>query len=223
GARITNNNGRTWTTIVGVVGDVRRSLDAAPSDALYVPLGQSTPMTAMFLMRAGGAATAGLERLAKEAVYSVDPNQPVDQLRTLDQVRAQSIEAQRLTAVLIGLFAALALSITAAGLAGVIAFSVNQRIQEFGVRMALGASAGSLLRMVLAQAIKLVAIGLVLGAGGAAVFGRVVRTLLFNVEPTDATTFALVALGFLAVSLLACLAPARRAAAVDPMIALRAS
>jgi predicted permease len=223
GARITTNNGNTWTTIVGVVGDVRRSLEAAPGDALYVPLGQSAPMTAMFLIRAGGEVTTGLERQAKEAVYSVDPNQPVDQFRTLDQVRAQSIEAQRLTAILIGLFAVLALSITAAGLAGVIAFSVNQRTREFGVRMALGASGGSLLRMVLGQALKLVAVGLILGAGGALLFGRLVRALLFNVEPTDATTFVLVAIGFLAVSALACLVPARRASGVDPMIALRAS
>jgi ABC-type antimicrobial peptide transport system permease subunit len=208
---------------VGVVGDVRRSLEAAPGDALYVPLGQSAPMTAMFLIRAGGEVTTGLERQAKEAVYSVDPNQPVDQFRTLDQVRAQSIEAQRLTAILIGLFAVLALSITAAGLAGVIAFSVNQRTREFGVRMALGASGGSLLRMVLGQALKLVAVGLILGAGGALLFGRLVRALLFNVEPTDATTFVLVAIGFLAVSALACLVPARRASGVDPMIALRAS
>ncbi|MGH9374161.1 MAG: ABC transporter permease, partial [Vicinamibacterales bacterium] len=222
GARISSGSGTTWTTIVGVVGDVRRSLDAAPSDALYVPLGQTTPMTAMFLVRTSGEATSGLDRQAREAVYAVDRNQPVDQFRTLDEVRAESIEAQRLTALLIGLFAALALSITAAGLAGVIAFSVNQRTQEFGVRMALGASGGSLLRMVLGQALTLVAVGLAFGVVGAVLFGRVVRTLLFNVEPTDSTTFILVSLGFIIVSVLACLVPARRAAAVDPMVVLRA-
>jgi putative ABC transport system permease protein len=222
GMKVSNNNGRTWTTIVGVVGDVRRSLDTAPSDALYLPLAQTNPLTTMVLLRTSGGVSAGLERQAREAVYAVDANQPVDQFRTLDDVRAQSIEARRLTAWLIGLFAVLALSITAAGLAGVIAFSVNQRTQEFGVRMALGASRGSLLRMVLGQALKLVAIGLVLGVAGAAAFGRVVRTLLFNVEPTDIPTFALVALGFVAISALACFLPARRAAAVDPMVALRA-
>ena len=222
GMKISSNNGRTWTTIVGVVGDVRRSLDAAPSDALYLPLAQSNPLTTMLMLRTGGGVSAGLERQVREAVYSVDRNQPVDQFRTLDEVRAQSIEARRLTAWLIGVFAALALSITAAGLAGVIAFSVNQRTQEFGVRMALGASRGSLLRMVLGQALRLVGAGLVLGIAGAAAFGRVVRTLLFNVEPTDLPTFALVALGFVAIAALACFVPARRAAAVDPMIALRA-
>jgi ABC-type antimicrobial peptide transport system permease subunit len=176
----------------------------------------------MFLLRMAGEVRPGLERQAREAVYAVDGNQPVDQFRTLDAVRAESIEAQRLTALLIGLFAVLALSITAAGLAGVIGFSVNQRIQEFGVRMALGASSGSLLRMVLGQALRLVAIGLVLGIVGAYAFGSVVRTLLFNVETTDVTTFVLVAAGFLAVATLACLVPARRASGVDPMIALRA-
>jgi predicted permease len=221
GARLSNTNGRTWITVVGVVGDVRRSLDAAPSEALYVPLAQSSPLTAMFLLRTAGDVPPGLERQVRQAVYAVDANQPVDQFRTLDEVRSESIAAQRLTALLVGLFAALALTITAAGLSGVIAFSVNQRVPEFGVRMALGASSRSLLRMVLGEALRLVAIGLALGTLGAALFGRLVRTLLFDVAPTDPLTFALVALGFATVSALACLAPARRAAAVDPMVALR--
>ncbi len=157
GARISNNNGQTWTTIVGVVGDVRRSLDASPSDALYVPLAQGSPLTVMYLMRTAGHVSGSLPGQAREALYSIDPNQPADQFRTLDQVRSQSVEAPRLTAILMGLFAGLALAITAAGLGGVIAFSVNQRTQEFGVRMALGASRSSLLRMVLTQALKLVA------------------------------------------------------------------
>jgi putative ABC transport system permease protein len=221
GARVSNNNGRTWTTIVGVVGDVRRALDSAPSDALYVPLAQASPLTAMFLMRTAGPVGAGLAGQAREVLYSVDPNQPADQFRTLDQVRSQSEEAPRLTAILMGLFAGLALAITAAGLGGVIAFSVNQRTQEFGVRMALGASRGSLLRMVLVQALTLVAFGLALGLVAAFASGRVIQTLLFNVTSTDALTYAAVALAFVIVAVLACAVPARRAASVDPMIALR--
>jgi predicted permease len=221
GARVSNNNGRTWTTIVGVVGDVRRALDSAPSDALYVPLAQASPLTAMFLMRTAGPVGAGLAGQAREALYSVDPNQPADQFRTLDQVRSQSEEAPRLTAILMGLFAGLALAITAAGLGGVIAFSVNQRTQEFGVRMALGASRGSLLRMVLVQALTLVAFGLALGLVAAFASGRMIQTLLFNVTSTDALTYAAVALAFVIVAVLACAVPARRAASVDPMIALR--
>jgi predicted permease len=221
GARVSVNNGQRWITIVGVVGDVRRTLDANPGDAMYRPLTQVSPLTVMYLMRTSGAAGESLARQAREALYSVDPNQPADQFRTLDRVRSQSVEAPRLTAILIGLFAVLAVAITAAGLGGVIAFSVNQRTQEFGVRMALGASRASLLLMVLKHALTLVSVGLVLGIGGALVSGRAIQTLLFTVKPTDAITFAAVAVAFLAVALLACAIPARRAASVDPMIALR--
>ena len=221
GARVAVNNSQNWITIVGVVGDVRRTLDANPGDAVYRPLAQASPLTVMYLMRTSGAAGESLARQAREALYSVDPNQPADQFRTLDRVRSQSVEAPRLTAILIGLFALLAVAITAAGLGGVIAFSVNQRTQEFGVRMALGASRGSLLMMVLRQALTLVAIGLVLGIGGALASGRAIERLLFNVETTDAITFTGVAIAFVAVALLACAIPARRAASVDPMIALR--
>jgi putative ABC transport system permease protein len=221
GARVSTNNGRTWTTIVGVVGDTRRTLDASPTDAMYVPLEQASPLTAMFLMRTIGPVSADLPRLAREALYSIDPNQPADQFRTLDEARLQSIEAPRLTTALIGLFAALAVVITAAGLGGVIAFSVNQRRQEFGVRMALGATRGSLLAMVLSQALRLVAVGLVIGAAGALLLGETLRTLLFNVAHTDVLTYALVAVVFVMVALVACALPARRAAGVDPMVALR--
>jgi putative ABC transport system permease protein len=221
GARVSTNNGQTWVTIVGVVGDVRRTLDASPSDALYRPIPQAAPLTAMFLMRTNGAANESLGRQAREALYSVDPNQPADQFRTLDDVRSQSVEAPRLTAILMGLFALLAVAITAAGLGGVIAFSVNQRTQEFGVRMALGASRASLLRMVLGQAMVLVGIGLAIGIGIALASGHLVKTLLFNVTTTDALTYASVAVAFLVVAILACAVPARRAASVDPMIALR--
>jgi len=221
GARVSTNNGRTWTTVVGVVGDTRQSLDASPSDAMYVPLDQASPLTAMFLMRTVGSVPPNLPRQARDALYSIDPAQPADQFRTLEEVRTQSIEAPRLTTALIGLFAVLAVVITAAGLGGVIAFSVNQRTQEFGVRMALGATPGSLLGLVLRQALVLVAVGLALGAGGALLFGRTLRTLLFNVAPTDLLTYGMVSLAFVGVAAVACALPARRAASVDPLVALR--
>jgi putative ABC transport system permease protein len=221
GARISANNGRTWTTIVGVVGNTRQSLDAAPSDAVYIPLDQASPLTVLFQMRTAGPVSADLPRQAREALYSIDPDQPADQFRTLEEVRSQSVAAPRLTAILIGLFAGLAVMITAAGLGGVIAFSVNQRTQEFGVRMALGATPSSLLGMVLRQAMTLVGIGLAIGVGGALASGRALRTLLFNVAPTDVLTYVVVSMAFLAVAGMACALPARRAAAVDPMIALR--
>lgn len=221
GARIATGNSRTWTTIVGVVGDTRRTLDSAPSDAVYVPLEQGTPLTAMFLVRTIGPVGSDLPRQMREALYSIDPNQPADQFRTLDEVRSQSVEAPRVTAILITIFAGVAALITAAGLGGVIAFSVNQRTQEFGVRLALGATPTSLLGMVMRQALVLVAAGLAIGIGAALLSSRALRTLLFSVTPTDPATYILVAAAFIVIALMACAMPARRAAAVDPIVALR--
>jgi ABC-type antimicrobial peptide transport system permease subunit len=122
---------------------------------------------------------------------------------------------------LLGLFGLLALVITAAGIAGVVAFSVNQRTQEFGIRMALGAARTNVLGMVLRQGLQLVAIGLALGAGGALILTQVLTTLLFDVRPNDGLTYLAVSVGLMLVALGACLVPARRAASVDPMVALR--
>lgn len=221
GARIAAGSSQNWSTIVGVVGDTRRTLDSEPSDAVYVPLEQASPLTAMFLVRTSGRVSADLPRQMREALYSIDVNQPADQFRTLDEVRSQSVEAPRLTTILIGIFAGLAALITAAGLGGVIAFSVNQRTQEFGVRLALGATPASLLRMVMRQGLVLVAVGLAIGTGAALISSRALRTLLFNVTPTDPATYVLVAAAFTAIALVACAMPAKRAAAVDPMVALR--
>jgi putative ABC transport system permease protein len=220
GVRV-STNGQNWTTIVGVVGDTRQSLDASPGDSMYVPLQQAAPLTAMFLIRTVGPISADLPRKAREALYSIDANQPADQFRTLEEVRAQAVEAPKLTAMLIALFAALAVAITAAGLGGVIAFSVNQRTQEFGVRLALGASPASLLALVVKQALWLVAAGLTIGAVAAQLSGSALRTLLFSVTPNDPMTYVLVAVAFVGIALIACAMPARRAASVDPIIALR--
>jgi putative ABC transport system permease protein len=146
----------------------------------------------------------------------------VDNFRTLADVRSANLEPRRVTAALIGLFALLALVVTAAGIAGVIAFSVNQRTQEFGIRMALGAQRARVLSMVLGQGLQLTVIGLVIGMAGAIALTGLISTLLFEVEPTDTITFFAVSTVLLMVAVVACLAPARRAATVDPMVALRA-
>jgi putative ABC transport system permease protein len=222
GARISNDNGRSWIRIVGVVGDVRNALAAQPASTFYRPLAQAPLGTAMFLARTVGPPT-GVTQPMRDSVYAIDPNQPVDRFRTLDDVRSAALAAPRLTAMLISVFAGIAMLITAAGLAGVIAFSVSQRSQEFGVRMALGASRGSVLALVLAQGLRLVLIGLLLG--GIAAFGlaRTVRVLLFNTEPTDVLTYLLVAALLALVAVLACFFPARRASSVDPLVSLRAN
>jgi putative ABC transport system permease protein len=162
-----------------------------------------------------------MERRIRNVVRSLDPDQPVDNFRTLAEVRSESLEQRTLTAALLGLFGALALVITAAGIAGVIAFSVSQRTQEFGVRMALGAPRARVLGMVLRQGLQLVLIGLAIGLAGALVLTRVLTTLLFGIEPTDGLTFLAVSMVLVAAAALACFVPARRAASVDPMVALR--
>ena len=219
GAKI-STDGRQWITIVGIVGDVRTTLSAERSATFYRPFAQTPLLTAMFLARTNGEPSLLMQQM-RDAVHAVDPQQPVDRFRTLDQVRSAALSAPRLTAALIGVFALIALAVTATGLAGVIAFSVNQRGQEFGVRMALGASRASVVQLVLAQGLRLVALGLVLGGGAAFVLAGSIDALLFDVKPTDLTTYVAVALVLALVALVACFLPARRASSVDPMVALK--
>ena len=220
GQQISGNNGRTWATIVGVVGDTRQQLREPVRDAVYTPMFQTGALSTNWLVRSTVDPKV-MEREIRQAVHSVDPDQPVDNFRTLAEVRSASLASPKLTATLLGLFGLLALVITAAGIAGVIAFSVNQRTQEFGIRMALGAQRGSVLTMVLRQGLKLVLAGLALGLAGALVLTRVLTTLLFGIEPTDGVTFVAVSMVLVAVAAAACFVPARRAASVDPMVALR--
>jgi ABC-type antimicrobial peptide transport system permease subunit len=185
-------------------------------------MAQAPQLTAMFLARTSGD-PAALARDMRQAVHALDPQQPVDRFRMLDDVRAASLAAPRLTATLIGIFAAIALAITATGLAGVIAFSVHQRAQEFGVRMALGATRAAVLHMVLAQGLRLIVIGLVLGGLAATALAETARALLFDTAPTDVPTYAAVAVTLSIVALAACVLPARRAASVDPLVGLKSN
>ncbi len=219
GKRI-RGGGEQWATIVGVVADTLQQLNEPAHDEVYSPMLQSSLLSTTWLLRTNVDPQI-MERQVKNAVHAIDPNQPVDHFRTLAEVRSASLAPWRLTAALLGLFALLALVITAAGIAGVIAFSVNQRTQEFGIRMALGAQRGSVLTMVLRQGISLVLIGLAIGMAGALALTRLLTTLLFGVEPTDALTYLAVSMVLVAVAAAACLIPARRAASVDPMVALR--
>jgi predicted permease len=214
-------DGEDWFTVVGVVADARQQLHQSPGDEIYVPMFQSGQLSSNWLVRTSLDPPA-IIRQVRDTLRLLDPGQPVDQFRTLAEIRLASLESPRLTATLLGLFAALALVITAAGIAGVIAFSVNQRTQEFGIRRALGAGRATVLRLVLREGLQLVLVGLAIGAAGAMLLARVMTTLLFGVEPTDALTFVSVAMMLVAVALVACFVPAHRAASVDPMIALRA-
>ena len=221
GAKI-STDGQRWTTVVGVVGDVRSTLASERSATFYRPLGQAPLMTVMFLARTSGEPALLIKQM-RDAVHAIDPQQPVDQFRTLDQVRSAALAAPRLTAALIGVFALIALVVTATGLAGVIAYSVNQRSQEFGVRLALGASRRSVVQMVLTQGLRLVVIGLVLGGAAAGLLSEGIRALLFDTRPTDVVTYVVVAGVLAIVALMACFMPARRASSVDPLVVLKGS
>jgi putative ABC transport system permease protein len=209
--------------IVGIAGDVRQyGLTSDPIDQVYLPLAQFPALSATCLVRTATDPLA-VARQVRAAVHSVGPEQPVDRFRTLEQVRSGVLESPRLTAILLVLFAGVALAITATGIAGVIGFSVGQRLPEFGIRMALGAQRTEILGMVLKQGLSLVATGLALGLGGALVLVRVLASLLYGVRPTDAVTLGGVLLLLTAVASGACLIPARRATSADPIRALRSA
>jgi putative ABC transport system permease protein len=222
GTRISLNRGETWLTVVGIVADVRQFGLAQQTVAqVYVPLTQSSFNFAGQVLVRTASEPARFAQALRAAVYGVDPNQPVENVQTLTNLRSEALAAPRLTATLLSVFAGLALLVTLAGIGGVIATSVTQRTREFGVRMALGASRGAVMAMVLRQGLMLVAIGLVLGMVAAAAAARVLSTYLYQTAPRDPAIMAAVAGAFLAAATLACLAPARRATTVDPLIALR--
>ncbi|HXU46107.1 MAG TPA: ABC transporter permease, partial [Thermoanaerobaculia bacterium] len=211
GQRITMDGGETWRTIVGVVGDVKQyGLAAATKEEVYTPAEQRPPGGMSLLIRTA-AAPGRLEQDVRRAVRGLDPKQPVARIRTLEEVRRESLASPRLTAMLLGLFALLALGITAAGIAGVIAFSVSQRTHEIGIRMALGAERGRVLGLILREGLGPVLVGLPLGILGALALARLAAGLLFGVKPTDPRTFLAVGVILAAVAVAACLLPGRRA------------
>ncbi|MFL6388754.1 MAG: ABC transporter permease [Terriglobales bacterium] len=218
--RISADNGKTWVKIVGVVGDVKYyGLDQETKDTAYVSFAQ-TPMGNTLLVKTAGNPMNYAQQV-REAVLSVDPEQPVNGIQTLQELRGDTLVQSRLTALLLALFAGLALAIAATGLSGVTALMVSQRTREIGIRMALGAQSNEVLRMVLMQGMSVIAVGLAVGTVAALIFSRVMKTLLFETTVTDPVTFTGVALVFLAVGLAASYVPARRVTKVDPLIALR--
>ena len=222
GEKISSDGGKNWSTIVGVVGDVRQyGLDREPIDESYIPLFQNPLGGANLLVRTAMSPMSIARDVAK-TVYSIDPQQPVARIATLEQLRSDSMASPRLTAILLGLFAGLALLITLAGIVGVLSLSVSQRTNEIGIRMALGASPGRISRMVMGQGLFLVLVGLALGIAGSLALSRLMSTLLFGIEPTDPFTFTAVAAVSISVAALACFWPAHRATRIDPMTALRA-
>jgi putative ABC transport system permease protein len=219
--RVTFDRGEHWLKIVGVVGDVKQyGLDHEATDELYVSHAQN-PGAGRLLVRTAASPMA-MAQVLRQTVYDIDPETAIDNVQTLERVRDESLASPRLTAVLLGLFAALAMVITAAGIAGVMALTVTQRTHEIGVRMALGATSTNVIAMVVRQGMTLVGVGLAVGALGALLLARMMSSLLFSVTPGDPLTFAAVATVLIAVAAVSCLVPARRVTTIDPMLALRA-
>jgi putative ABC transport system permease protein len=221
GRRVSFDDGKNWTEIVGVAGDVReRELSQKPKDYICVPYAQYPQMASGLLALTQGD-PMNIARTVVTHLYEVDPNQPAGKILSLEQVRSESIAAPRLTTNLLGLFALLALAIAAAGIGGVMALSVSQRIHEIGVRMAIGARPFEIVTMILRQGMGLALIGVVLGLAAAFALTQSVRSFLFGVTPTDPLTFIGVAAVLTVAACAACYIPARRAARVDPLRALR--
>lgn len=220
GKRVTFDHRETWVTIGGVVGNVKEyGLDKPVGDEIYLPPSQHFFAGNIVIRSAHDPAAVVSE--VRAALHDIDPFLAVDGVATMDRLRSDSVASPRLTATLLGLFAALALVISASGIAAVMALSVSQRTHELGIRMALGARRESLLYSIVMQGVKLAAVGTVAGLLGAFGVARWLSALLFDTSPTDPLTFGAVSLLFLAVAAAASFVPARQVTSIDPVIALR--
>jgi putative ABC transport system permease protein len=221
GRRMKVGLGDEWSSVIGVSGDVRQHrLEDTSVPTVYVPYSQDPWPLVTVVLRTSvppETAAAALDR----AVRSVDPEQALSNVRPMRQVISESVSAQRLRMVLLGLFAFLALVLACVGLYGVMAYSVAQRAREIGIRMALGAAPARVLRLVVGQGLRLALVGLAAGLLLSFVFGRLMASLLYEVRPTDAATFAGISVLLSAVAFLASYVPAWRATRVDPAVVLR--
>jgi putative ABC transport system permease protein len=209
-------------TIVGVVGNVKQeSITADVAPEIYLPFSQMTMNGMTLFLRTNTGNPTDLARALRSEVLAIDKNQPVFDVKTLNQRVVETIAASRSLMFLFSGFALLAMVLAAVGIYGIISYSVSQRTREIGIRMALGARATDVLRMVLKSGMMLVLTGIVIGVAGAMALTRFLATLLFGVTPTDTLTFVVVSVVLVTIALLACLVPARRATKVDPLEALR--
>jgi putative ABC transport system permease protein len=207
-------------TIVGIVGDVHEyGLEAPPRPTVYVNLFQR-PRSAVTVTMLSDADTQSVTASARGILQALDPEIPA-KFRTFSEIYSASLGSRRFNLILIGFFGIAALLLATAGVFGVMAYSVNRRTREIGVRVALGAGSRDVLGMILGQGMRTIFIGVVIGLAGSLALTRVGASLLFGVTATDPLTFAGVILLLVSAALLACYIPARRATRVDPLVALR--
>jgi putative ABC transport system permease protein len=215
-----------WLTVIGIVKNhqpVALGLPYLPG--AFLPMAQAprepTLLNAETIMLRTAQDPEALISAVRQRLRGLDPDQPILRIATVDARIADSLKPQRFNTTLMSLFAALALMLAVVGLYGILAYTVVQRTHEIGIRLALGAQSGNIIAMVMKQGLSLTLLGLMLGLAGAAVLTRLLERLLHSVSVTDAPTFIAIALLLLAVALLACWIPARRATKVDPLVALR--
>jgi putative ABC transport system permease protein len=221
GKRILFNPQGPPTEVVGVVSDVKWAGLEVPDDmATYVPFAQE-PFDHMVIVARGATEQTNLAGAMKELVQTIDKEVPVHDIKTLKQFRDKTLSGHRFNLLLLSIFAGVALLLAAIGTYGVISYSVAERTQEIGLRLALGAARSDVIALVVGQSAKLAFIGVAFGLAGAFALTRVLESLLYQVKPTDPATFAAVSAFLLIVSVVAAYVPAKRAARIDPMVALR--
>ena len=209
-----------WMQVVGVVQDVKHELNLAVTPDFYVPHAQDS-WSSMVLVARTKVEPAAMAAPVRQELWSIDKDQPVFDVRTMGEVRAISLALYSFSSVMLGIFAVLALLLAAIGIYGVMAYAVTQRTHEIGIRMALGARASDVLKLVVRNGMGLALIGVVLGLAGSWALTRFISSLLVGTSATDVWTLSIVSLSLLSVALLACYIPARRATRVDPLVALR--
>jgi putative ABC transport system permease protein len=219
---------RPWVTVVGIVGNVRHNgLTGAVKEKFYVPHTQwhksiGNPIRDMTLVVKAQADPGALAGPVRQAIRSLDPNLPVADIRSMDDIVAATMSAPRFTGMLLGVFAGLALVLSAIGIYGVLSYVVSRRTREIGIRVAVGAGRRQVLRLVLGSGVALALVGIAIGLAAAAVFSKAMSTMLHDVKPLDPPTFVAVAVSLTAVAIAASLVPAWRATRVDPVRALKA-
>jgi putative ABC transport system permease protein len=207
--------------IIGVVADVKNNdVDEAPDPTVYQPYSQNARLTMNLVIR-GSQDPTRIASAIRNEVQVLDPNLPVSNIKTVGEMFAERISPKRLMTYILAVFGLIALLLASVGIYGVMSYAVTQRTQEIGVRMALGAQAHDVLKLVIKNGMTMAFVGVAIGLAGAYALTRLLANLLFKVTPTDLVTFAGVTIALIVVALFACYVPARRATKVDPLVALR--